>query len=281
MITLKEVLDKSIKFLSDKKILNSKREAEDLIAHVLSFKRIDLYTHFDKPLVDSELDRIRENLKKRASRIPLAYIEGSVEFYGCQIKVNEDVLIPRCETELLVDLIVKDLEKVELKGKILWDLCTGSGAIAIALKKRFPDLKVIASDLSIKALEVAQENADLNEVDIELHHGDLFQACDTQVNFLVSNPPYIPESEYQDLEVEVKNHEPKLSLVSGLTGLEIYERIANDITKILKSPAKAYFEIGYNQGSSVKKIFYSAGLLTSEIKKDYSQHDRFFLLELE
>lgn len=281
MITLKEVLDKSTKFLSDKKILNSKREAEDLIAHVLSFKRIDLYTHFDKPLVDSELDRIRENLKKRASRIPLAYIEGSVEFYGCKIKVNEDVLIPRCETELLVDLIVKDLEKVDLKDKILWDLCTGSGAIAIALKKRFPDLKVIASDLSIKALEVAQENADLNEVDIELHHGDLFQACDAQVNFLVSNPPYIPESEYQDLELEVKDHEPKLSLVSGLTGLEIYERIANDITKILKSPAKAYFEIGYNQGNQVKKIFYSVGLLTSEIKKDYSQHDRFFLLELE
>lgn len=281
MITIQGVLEKSIQFLIDKQVPEARRAAEEVVAISLKKPRIDLYMHFDQPLVEEELKRVRENLARRAKREPLQYILGEVSFYDAKIKLSEDVLIPRHETEILVDQIAKGLEKESLHGKVLWDLCTGSGCIAISLKKRFPDLTVIASDLSSKALKQAKANAELNQVDIVFIEGDGMDAYEQKVDYLVSNPPYLSEEEYQHLEPEVKSYEPKMSLVSGESGLEFYERIASKLKDKLNKPGKVWLEIGSTQKEGVQKIFNEKLGESGVVTPDYSGHFRFFFLELE
>ncbi len=287
MKTILEILTLSADYLRQKSIANARRQAEDLMSDALSLSRMDLYTQFERPLTEDELDVCRKNLIRRSKGEPLQYIKGSLEFYGCTIKVTKDVLIPRQETEILVDMIAKRLEDDEkkagsLKGKILFDVCTGSGCIGIALKKKFPDLKVILSDISTKALEIAKENAEKNEVDVEILLGDLLlpfkgKKCD----YFVSNPPYIAENEYAGLEIEVKDHEPKLALISGATGLEFYEKLAKDLQGFLKSSARVFLEIGRAQGSDILKLFLDDPWKNMKVEKDWSSQDRFFLLEIE
>jgi len=281
MITIREVIGKSTDFLSDKNVPNARREAEEVVANSLKRPRIDLYMHFDQPLEEAELQLIRQNLSRRAKREPLQYIMGEVPFFDARIKVGPDVLIPRVETEILVDQIAKKLEKEAHEGKVLWDLCCGSGCIGISLKKRFPLLRVILSDISQKALNLAKKNAEMNHCDVEFYEGDLFEAFSDPVDYLVCNPPYISEDEYRDLEPEVKTHEPKISLVSGATGLECYERIAKELKNNLKKEGKLWLEIGSTQGSPVQEMFYHKTNLKGELTRDYSGQMRFFFLELE
>ena len=282
MITIKEVIDKSVGYLNEKGVENPRRQAEDVIAYSLQKPRIDLYVQFEKPLDQQELKLIRQNLLRRAKREPIQHIEGEVSFFNCSLKVDPNVLIPRQETELLVEKIAQDLKNEPLDGKVLWDIGTGSGAIAIALKKIFPTLKVIASDLSEEALKIAKKNALQNNVEIEFKNGDLFEPfLNLKVDYIACNPPYIPEEEYLKLEPEVRDYEPKLSLTSGSTGLEIYERIAKEINKYLIPGGKAYFEIGYDQGEAVKELFNSQRFDKVHFEKDFSSNDRFFFLELE
>lgn len=282
MITIKEAIDKSADFLLKKGVSSPKRQAEEIVSFSLLKSRLDLYMHFEKPLTESELALIRENLKRRANREPIQYIEGRLSFYNCQLNVNRNALIPRQETELLVEKIVECLKIEHLEKKTLWDIGTGSGAIAIAIKKMFPNLKVIASDLSREAIELAKENAKQNQVEIEFLQGDLLKPFENQkADFIVSNPPYIPEKEYESLEAEVKLFEPKMSLISGKTGLEFYERYARDIKEYLREKGRAFFEIGYNQGEKVKQIFNDKGFDKTWFEKDFSSNDRFFFLELE
>lgn len=287
MKTILEVLTLSADYLRQKNVANARRQAEDLLSDALDLSRMEIYTHFERPLTEVELDVCRKNLARRAKGEPLQYIKGSLEFYGCTIKVSKDVLIPRQETEILVDMIAKRLEQDQkqeggLKGKILFDVCTGSGCIGIALKKKFPDLKVILSDISTKALEIAKENAEKNEVDVEILLGDLLlpfkgKKCD----YFVSNPPYIAENEYNSLGVEVKEHEPKLALISGVSGLEFYEKLAQDLQGFLKSSAAVFLEIGRGQGREILNLFLDNPWKSQAVLKDWSSHDRFFLLEIE
>ncbi len=282
MITIKEVIDKSGNYLTEKGLENSRRQAEDVIAYSLQVPRIDLYVQFDKLLNEEELVCIRQNLLRRANREPIQHIEGEVSFFNATLFVNPNVLIPRHETELLVAKIVETLKNEPLEGRVLWDIGTGSGAIAIALKKVLPSLSIIASDLSQDALDIAKKNALHNGVDIEFKLGDLFEPYEgLKADYIVSNPPYIPESEYCSLEPEVKDYEPKSSLVSGKSGLEVYARFAKDINKYLNKGAKAWFEIGYNQGKAVKELFQAAGHAKVRFEKDFSSNERFFFLELE
>ncbi len=282
MITLKEVIVKSEEFLNKHQIQSARRQVEDLLSGVLKKTRIDLFMNFDQPLTDQELTKIRQALLRMAKKEPLAYIQGQIQFYHCEIFVSPDVLIPRQETEILVDKVVKTLKAQDLKNKVLWDIGTGSGAIAIAIKKACPELTVIASDLSDKALQVAKKNAEHNQVQIEWLNGDLFAPFkNLKADFIISNPPYISEQEYKNLESEVLNHEPKMSLVAADQGYEFYLRISKEIKKYLKELARAWFEIGYNQGNEVEKIFKSQGFDKVHFEKDYSGNDRFFFLELE
>jgi release factor glutamine methyltransferase len=282
MKTLLEVLNLSAEHLNKHHIDNAKREAEMIIADALGVKRIDLYLQFERPLNEEELEACRTVLLRRCKGEPSQYIHGEVEFFDCTIKVTPDVLIPRHETEILVDKVARALKDEALEGKVLLDLCCGSGCIGIALKKRFPALKVYLSDLSSAALSVAKENAAVNGVEVIFLEGDLlepFLGC--KADYLVCNPPYLSERDYAHVEREVRDYEPKIALVSGATGFEMYERLSMALPSVMNSGGKAWFEIGTGQGDEVKKIFDRAEYVKKEVENDWAGHDRFFFLEIE
>lgn len=282
MRTLIEILKLSTTYLQQHHIQNPQRHAEDLICDALGIHRLQIYQEFDRPLNESELELCRCYLGRRAKGEPMPYIKGEMEFYGCKIFLNKDVLIPRQETEILVDMIAKQLEKENLEGKCLWDVCCGSGCIGIALKKKFPLLKVLLSDNSEEALKVAKKNALANEVEVDFLQGDLLQPfAGRKANYFVSNPPYVTENEFFNLDPEVKDFEPQNALIAGPNGWEFYARLAHELREFLTIPAKAWFEIGNTQGLIISEIFKNAGWKTFEVKKDWAGHDRFFFLENE
>lgn len=275
MKSILEVLQLSTDYLNKKGIAQPRRQAEELLSDALNLKRIDLYTQFERPLSEDELTTCREKIRRRGEGEPIQYIQGNVEFYGCRIKVSPDVLIPRQETEILVDKIAKELSDLDLQGKVLWDVCCGSGYIGIALKKKFPQLQVFLSDISKPALKLAQENAEANGVEVVIKEGDFLEPFrGEKTHFLVCNPPYISQEEYSQLDKEVKNYEPKLALLGGATGLEFYKRLAADYQEFLFPEGIIWLEIGYNQGEAIKRLF-SQEIV---IEKDYSGHDRFAIL---
>lgn len=281
MKTILEILQLSASFLKNCGIHNPKREAEQLIADALNMNRILLYQDYDRPLNEEEISKCRNYIYRRSKKEPSQYIHGSVEFYNCTIKINSDVLIPRQETEILVDIISKDLSLYpSLKNKIFWDICCGSGCIGISIKKKFSDLTVYLSDLSEKAIKISKENALLNDVDVIILQGNLFEPfCNQKADFIVSNPPYIKESEYLALEEEVKLFEPKEALVSGKTGLEFYDYFSRNIHAFLNPSGKSWFEIGSLQGEDVNNLFKGQGFQKISVKQDWSGKDRFFFLE--
>lgn len=264
MKTIQEVLE----------VARPRRLAEDLLAHVLGLKRIELYMQFDRPLMEEELQQMRA-LWKRASRgEPVQYVMGEVEFLDCKLRIDKRVLIPRQETEILADLIVKMAPQGEF-----WDICCGSGCLGIALKKKFPALNVTLSDISADALEVARENARLNGVEVELLQGDLLAPFKgRQADFVVCNPPYISQLEYAALDPSVRDFEPRGALVGGERGTEFYERLAFEIPSMLRPGAKVCLEIGYGQAEAVKQIF---NWKTQTVRTDWAGKDRFFFLEKE
>lgn len=279
MKTLLEILGLVSAYLQERGVERPKRQAEELIADCLNLKRIDLYLQFDRPLIEEELVKCREAMVRRGKGEPLQYIAGKVVFAGVEIKVNPSVLIPRPETELLIEKIIETLSNCDLTDKTLFDLCTGSGFIAIALKKKFPTLEVIASDLSPNALHVAKENALVNQVDIQFLEGDLFFPFkDKRCDFFVCNPPYVSEEEYRGLAREVRDFEPRQALVGGRSGLEFYERISLDLKKYLKPGGRGWLELGKGQGEPVLTLFSKQGWEGCSIQKDLSLHDRYFLI---
>lgn len=224
---------------------------------------------------DQEIQRL---VKKRQMNEPLDYVLGQVSFFDVTLKVNPHVLIPRPETELLVEMAINEIPKGQ-EGSVL-DLCTGSGCIGIAVKNARPKLCVTLSDISQEAIDVAQNNAKLNKLDVSLARGHLFDSVSGQkFDYLFCNPPYIPEREYLELDKSVKDHEPKLALTGGEDGLLFYRMIEKNSKNYLNSCAKCYFEIGYDQGEAVLDVFSDGVWRNKRVLKDYAGHDRFFLLE--
>jgi len=280
MKSVSEILNVSANFLENKQIERPRRLAEELLAYVLQCKRIDLYLQYDRPLIEAELDLMRSLVKRCIHQEPLDYLIGEVDFFGCKIVVDKRVLIPRPETELLVDLIVKKIDPLE--EKILWDVCTGSGCIGIALKKRLPKMQISLSDFSKEALQLASENSRKNEVDLEICEGDLLQPfCGRKADFIVCNPPYVSVSEYFSLDASVKDFEPRMALVGGERGVEFYERLAKELPDFLTSGASVFLEIGSGQGDDVKKIFSSPVWASQQLYLDWSGKERFFFLEMQ
>lgn len=278
MKTILEVLNLSADFLAKHQIDNAKKEALDLIGDALSLNRTEVYLKHDFPIVEHELEKIRERLKRRIKGEPLAYIHGSVQFSNCKIHVSPDVLIPRQETEILVDMIGKTLDP---EGKVLLDLCCGSGYIGIALKKKFPALDVILSDISPKALQIAEKNALENVVNVQFNLGDLVENLKAKVDYVVCNPPYISQAEYDELDPEVLHFEPKVALLAGPSGLEFYHRLAHLLPTVLHPKGKVWFEIGAKQGPSVLALFNHPSWVKKSLQKDWAGHDRFISLEIE
>ncbi len=277
MKILSEVLKLSAKYLEDHKISRARRDAEDLLAFVLNIKRIDLYMQFDRPLDEKELDAYRPLLKRKAQGEPVEYILGKVDFYHCVLHVTPDVLIPRQETEILLDKICKTPDL----GKVIWDVCCGPGTLGIALKKARPELDVTLSDISPKALALAQKNAVLNQVEVNFLEGDLlFPFKGQKADVIICNPPYVSEAEYEELENEVKK-EPRLALVAENEGYAFYERLSKELPSYLNKGGKAFFEIGFAQGERIKSLFNSEIYKKKWVEKDFAGHDRFFFLEME
>ncbi|MFN0065910.1 MAG: peptide chain release factor N(5)-glutamine methyltransferase [Chlamydiales bacterium] len=257
MKTILELLHLSTHFLEERGVERPRRSAEEVVAFALGKKRLDLYLEHDRPISEEELVKCRACLKRRGTGEPVPYIVGEVEFAGVTLEVNRNVLIPRIETELLV-------EKISSKG-ILWDVCCGSGALGIALKKRYPDLQVTLSDISEEALAVAKRNAQRNQVEVEFRQGDFLEPfVGEKCDILVCNPPYVTEEEFKNLSPEVRLFEPKLALVGGLA---FYERLAK-----ADHYGTLYCEIGAKQGATIKKLFGGG-----TVEKDLSGLDRFFI----
>jgi release factor glutamine methyltransferase len=273
MKTLGEILKLSTDFLQKRSIDRPRREVEELLAHVLQLPRIELYMQFDRPLIEAELSQMREAVKRRAEGEPSQYIAGSVEFLDCRIQVNRNVLIPRPETEILVDRIVKELPVTPVE---IWDVCTGSGCIGIALKKKRPDCKVVSSDISPEALAIAKENAVHNLVDVEFLQGDLLKPFQgRKADIVICNPPYVTEQEYASLDKEVRDWEPRQALVGGLV---FYQRLAQELPFYLQAAGKVYLEIGAKMGEQVKNLFNVPLWKTQQLAQDWSSHDRYLII---
>lgn len=282
MKTIAEILALSTTFLAEKGLSKPRRCVEEILSSVLGVKRMDLYLQHDRPLVEKELEAVRPLLKRRAAGEPLEQILGEVEFYHCRLAITPDVLIPRPETEILVDLAVKKLGERSLAGKSLWDLCAGSGCIGLSLKKAFPELAVSLSDLCPKALAVAKKNAERNGLAVDLRQGDLLEPFfGEKADFIFCNPPYVSKQEYEALDPGVRDFEPKGALLGGERGVEFYERIARELPPFLRPGAQIFFEIGEAQGKAVQEIFSPLPWRRSRLLKDWAGKDRFFFLEIE
>ena len=275
MKSIQEIIALSTQYLQERGLTRARRLVEELLSHVLQCKRLDLYLQFDRPVEEKELGQMRTHLARIAKGEPIEYVIGHVEFFGVPLQIDPRVFIPRQETEILADWVAK-----RLRGVILWDLCAGSGALGISLKKKLPHLQVTLADLSREAISLAQVNAHNNGVEVECLIGDLFAPFEgKQADAVVCNPPYIAEREYPRLSKSVADYEPKSALIAGEKGTEVYERLAQEALHHLKSGGQLFLEIGATQGNVVKEIFHFPAWSEGELLLDWSGKDRFFFLE--
>jgi len=233
-------------------------DAEVLLAEALTTDRVGLYTHSDQPLQPDELARFKELIRRRLRREPVAYILGKREFWSLPLRVTPDVLIPRPETETLVAEALKILTPAEGKDFHILEIGTGSGAISIALARELPATKVMATDLSPKALAVAEENALRSGVRerIRFLQGDLFHPLEKgeTFNLIVTNPPYIPRGQFPSLLPEVRDYEPKVALDGGKDGLDFFRRVLPAVDEYLLPGGWFLAEMGAGQDPQILKI---------------------------
>jgi release factor glutamine methyltransferase len=275
------LLGKSAEFLKSKGSSTPRLDAELLLAEVLGMNRVDLYVNFDQPLTSTEVDRYRELIRRRGKGEPVAYILGRAYFLNLTIKVDRTVLVPRPETEHVVEAVLGLLAKRDWSGgapRIL-DVGTGSGAIAIAIAAAYPDAEVTAVDSSEPALELARENARTAGLAARITFAlsDLLADLDPLETFdlIVSNPPYIADDEWDGLPVDVREFEPRAALYGGPDGLDYYRRLVLDSPQLLRPEGAMILEIGYRQGRAVKELIEMDGRFTGAvIEKDHAGHDR-------
>ncbi len=277
MLTVLESIKLSTEYLEKKGIESARINAELLLAKILNCKRLDLYLQFERPLVEEEIKLYREFLSRRSKFEPVQYILGSVEFYGLEFEVNKSVLIPRPETEILVEEIINSFNK-EDTTKIL-DVGTGSGNIAVSLAVHLPESKIIAIDSSIDALNTAKKNSELNNtkdrinfIEWDINSGDLFPEKDFDI--VVSNPPYVSETDFTKLQPELKIYEPKVALTDNADGLSFYKSICTKSKDLLKTGGQIFLEAGMGQAEKIKDILLNNNYSNVKLKKDYLNIDR-------
>lgn len=277
MLTVLEALTKSAEFLGNKGIDSARINAELLLANILDCKRLELYLMYDRPLREDELDAYREYLKRRSTFEPLQYIIGKVEFYGLELKISSDVLIPRPETELLVETIINSVSKDE-KLNIL-DIGSGSGNISIALAVHLAHAFITSIDICEKAIKVANENAHIFELNerVKFFKSDVLNVSEKEFNgvdIIVSNPPYVSQTDYLTLQNEIKDFEPDFAITDFSDGYKFYKHIVKLSRKILKPGGKLFFEIAQGQSEKVKKFLLQSNFNEVSIIKDYQRIDR-------
>ena len=279
--TIAEILTAATIRLEADGIENPRLDAEILLAHVLNCRRLTLYVDSDKILPLESILKFNELINRRLERIPVAYLTGKKDFMGLSFAVNQNVLIPRPETEILTEFVGEYLRGLG-KEVTFADLGVGSGAIAISILKFVKSARAVAVDISNEALEVAKFNASKFHVEdrIKFYCGDLFKPLEGQIfNAIVSNPPYIPTSDLEILQTEVKS-EPQLALDGGEDGLSFYRRIISDAPRFLADGGLLAVEIGINQASAVRKLFELENFVDVTILKDLASIERVIVGQL-
>ncbi|MCD8361054.1 MAG: peptide chain release factor N(5)-glutamine methyltransferase [Acidaminococcaceae bacterium] len=273
--TITRVLEWTKQYFANKGIENPRLDAEVLLCAVLKCERITLYVHFDQPLSEEELTEYRGYVARRAQQEPLAYILGEKAFMKHSFKVNPAVLVPRPETELLVESVAKAAAGAGAAS--LLDLGTGSGAIIVSLLELLPQAVGTAVDVSAAALAVAGENAEAIGVSsrLTLVESNLFAGLPVEQTFdiIVSNPPYIPAADIAGLAADVQR-EPRGALDGGSDGLDFYRRIAAGCGTWLKPDGLLAFEVGISQAQQVAGLCRQAGLTVTALRKDYAEIER-------
>lgn len=269
MKTLRELLQAAQIKLREQEIADADVDAWYLLTYVFQLSRAEFLLNQNKISTLEDEIRFFDLIEQRANHIPLQHITGVQEFMGLEFHVSKDVLIPRQDTESLVEEAWKVSEH-----KSVIDMCTGSGCIIISLAKLCSLSKAVGVDISEKALSIARKNAKELKADVEFIQSNLFDGIQGEFDIVISNPPYIPTKEIETLMPEVKNHEPILALDGSQDGLLFYHQIALEAKDVLKKDGYIFFEIGYNQGQEVKEILQTQGFYDIKIKKDLSGLDR-------
>lgn len=292
--TILGLLKWSTGYFTSHDIDSPRATAEILLAHALNLKRIDLYLRYDQPLLKTELSAYKLLIKRRIRREPVAYITGTKEFWSNKLSISPDVLIPRPDTECLVETALKYLDSVcdpnvlqsecLPKGKVL-ELGVGSGAVVVALASERPLYRYVATDVSMKAILIARQNAGNHKVNsrIQFVAGDWLEAFSPHIpsfDMILSNPPYIPSGEIPYLQAEVAEFEPCLALDGGADGLFAIRRIISTAHSLLKPGGRLLLEIGCSQAADVVKIIRASGDYASfHVVQDYAGHDRVVVMQ--
>lgn len=276
-MTYRECYDRGKSVLETAGVLEPELDARLMLEYVCGTDRNTLLVHGDREVTESERECYKDLVGKRAKRIPMQHLTGIQEFMGLEFKVNNHVLIPRQDTEILVEEVLKNLHD----GMNILDMCTGSGCILISLMHYSNDLRGVGVDISSKALDIATENASRllgkykDERDaVVFLQSDLFENVNGKYDIIVSNPPYIESGVIPELMPEVREHEPIEALDGGESGLDFYRKIISQSGNYLSGGGMLFLEIGYNQGSPVEKLMMQAGFEEVQIMKDYAGHDR-------
>ena len=260
-------------YFRKKRIDSPRLTIELIVAHVLELKRFDLYMQFDRPLAEEELAKLREMIKRRTAMEPLQYILEEAEFHGRTFTVRPGVLIPRPETELLVDEALRRTRSLRCL-----DVGTGSGCIAVTVALERPETEVVAIDLSEEALAIARENAARLGADrIDFRRMDLFDDAAIpslgSFDLIISNPPYVSYGEMPELQAEVRDHEPRMAVTDGSDGLSFYRRFATLGSTLLRRDGEMFLELGYDMAAAVRSMFEEKGF-DVEIYTDFDRIER-------
>jgi len=283
MITILEAINLSSQYLDQKGIESSRMNAELLLADIIGCKRLDLNLSYDKPLSEEEVNKYREFIRRRGKFEPLQYIIGKVEFFGMDFKVNPDVLIPRQETEILIETILNIYPKE--KELLILDIGCGSGIIGISLTKSLPTAKVIFTDISEAALSITKENAEKHCITDRIKiikHNILNETLNDfpELDIIVSNPPYVSKTDFGTLQREIKDYEPRIAVTDESDGYTFYKVIAAKSFDKLKSGGKLFFEIAQGQSKLVKNILEENHFINIKTVKDYQNIDRVIFGEI-
>jgi len=280
-VTFIEAINRAASQLAAAGVTTARLDAEVLLRHAITRDRAWLLAHMQEELADDHRDSFERAVARRVRREPLQYITGRQEFWGLEFMVTPDVLIPRPETELIIESAVRSVRDRNRPQRII-DLCTGSGCIAVCLAKELPQARILATDTSSQAISVARGNARQNGVAdrIRFLEGDLFSPLEEldihgQVDIIVSNPPYVPSGDFSALQPEVRDYEPKMALLAGPDGTQVQRRIINEASRFLMNHGLLIVEMGLGQADPLAQLIRQRKDYGSlEILKDLAGIDR-------
>lgn len=281
--TVRRLLEWTTGFFTRKEVDSPRLSAELLLGHVLNVPRIKLYTDYERPLSDGDLSTYRDLVKRAGEQEPIAYLTGKAHFFSLEFEVGPGVLIPRPDTETLVENVLQTVRNTAgLESPRILDLCTGSGCIACALAVRIKTANLTAIDISDAAIAIATKNAQRLGVAerVQILQGDLYEPLKTVIdpqpfNMIVANPPYIPSSQIASLDRNVRDYEPQLALDGGLDGLTPHRRIMQDAAYRLLPGGTIYLEIAYDQGDAAREMMgHYPEFDAVRLLKDYGGKDR-------